>query len=1450
MFTSGFRSLLRGRASPAVSAIVLVALFLAASLLAGVAGGRPALPGGLASAPLSTAAAAASPRATPAAPVHPSTGVQRESGVFFENDSTFATLPANRTPCGANTSAYMYSFASPPYTYYENFTTVYDNCYAGGQSPSTLSLGGNEIGTGYSVLSNQSMVGCSNHPDVETSQVAFALSANAGASYSPPVWIGNTSCAYLQDLEPSFTLSSNGHIYGAFVEANYGNATNKSFPFNYQFRTDDALAFTNSGSGGVHFLDPVTLTQAGHGNISRPEIAAFGKSIYIVYEILDNNSSVSLANAYPYAPTTPISLEELTSTDGGATWSGPVTLPGMNASAGYNAMSPSIAVSSTGTVAVAYATNRSCFEVFFGTCDGYGDNIVVSTSTTNGSSWVGPVEVSPNATGEYQCAGWENFTSTNTGYWDSCYAYMYAWEPSTSVAWSDVTANDLYVAWSGTFASYNATDFSTTYGTASVFAAASNDAGAHWNDSTVAENVDTSIFAYYYNPVINDQNGWVYVSYAEENDTYCFPCAPGTYGSSYWLQTSLNGVQWMHNVTLLLWNPNAYVENAFVGFSESMGFSTGGPVVTFSQPAYETFGFGDVFTDVTQGTNIWINETDWENETGYADLTTAFVWSGNITTVNFTETGLPPGTTWNFTLGSAAFSSSVPTIQVTDVPTGPGLYLAVPNIADGFWTHFTGFPSTNATPVFSAPTNVTIQFVVEYGVTLAVSPATIPDFQIDFAHNGNYYDFYTFGCGALCTYAYPEFPWYFPAGTSITLPAVDIYSYYPVSFWTGTGNGSSTNFGNSTTFTVNGVINETAWTGAYGSYNVTVSPLGLPGGTTYNFTFDGTPYSHVAPTNVTISNVVTGAYTVGGIVAPGTGGYDYFGQVVGGDVVYIPASPLVLLNFTYAYVDVAAAAGNVTFHATGLGVGDPWQLAFNGTTYSSNSPWLNVSTRPGTFAVTAAPVTAAFNDSAEYQPSGVGPTLAVLVGTTYPVPYSPTYRVDVVASTGGTVTGAGSHWLAPGALATYTARANANFAFLGWTGVGDGSYTGPSVNASVTVNGPLQESASFEALPVARFNLTVAQTGLPSGVWWTVELNGLGYSTTGGTLLIPDLFPCSSGSGASYSVTVPNSYQNGTSGIRYVASGFPSQTCTNGATQISGTFTEEFLVTPISAGGGSAAVQVNGVAQSSPAWVKVGTTAGIEASPEFGYAFSGWVGQGPGNYTGLTVNDELTPSGAITETAYFTAIVIPPPATFTASFHAGSSLPAGTAWSLVFNGTHYASTTSFINVSGYVNDSYLLSVPTVFSADRLSEFTPTGVPTSFTVSGGGALTIDFSVAYYVTVQSTVGGTVVSPSSGFVGAGKDIELNATANVGYEFVGWTGTGASSYSGVAPTGAVVVTSPITEVATFSAIPAVAPSSSGLGPDSTVLIVALAVVGLVVGVGIGYVVFRKRSPGAGGSS
>jgi uncharacterized repeat protein (TIGR02543 family) len=64
------------------------------------------------------------------------------------------------------------------------------------------------------------------------------------------------------------------------------------------------------------------------------------------------------------------------------------------------------------------------------------------------------------------------------------------------------------------------------------------------------------------------------------------------------------------------------------------------------------------------------------------------------------------------------------------------------------------------------------------------------------------------------------------------------------------------------------------------------------------------------------------------------------------------------------------------------------------------------------------------------------------------------------ARAGGTVTPA-SGWRSKGAQVTIRATPSNGYHFTGWTGSGNGSYSGANNPASITMNGPITETASF-----------------------------------------------------------------------------------------------------------------------------------------------------------------------------------------------------------------------------------------------------------------------------------------------------------------------------------------------------------------------------------------------------
>jgi hypothetical protein len=81
-------------------------------------------------------------------------------------------------------------------------------------------------------------------------------------------------------------------------------------------------------------------------------------------------------------------------------------------------------------------------------------------------------------------------------------------------------------------------------------------------------------------------------------------------------------------------------------------------------------------------------------------------------------------------------------------------------------------------------------------------------------------------------------------------------------------------------------------------------------------------------------------------------------------------------------------------------------------------------------------------------------------------------------------------------------------------------------------------------------------------------------------------------------------------------------------------------------------------------------------------------------------------------------------------------------------------------------------------------------------------TANFTTRYFLTM-SAGGGGIVGPASDWFDSGALVNLSATASDGYSFSGWTGSGSGSYSGTNNPASLVLTAPITEVASFALMP-----------------------------------------------
>ena len=288
--------------------------------------------------------------------------------------------------------------------------------------------------------------------------------------------------------------------------------------------------------------------------------------------------------------------------------------------------------------------------------------------------------------------------------------------------------------------------------------------------------------------------------------------------------------------------------------------------------------------------------------------------------------------------------------------------------------------------------------------------------------------------------------------------------------------------------------------GGTATYPILFVPQGLPNGTAYHLTINGKNYTAVAPSTILLQ-LSAGVYPVTNDWA--------LGKLPG------LADPPVALRHGAGDRGGEPVLQRLLGHPQGEAdghdqrvrpdAGITWGVNFNGTTHTAVSPNpVTVSgVYPGNYSLSSWSLTSLTGDTT-YQPSAAS-VVSLLSTSTAMVTFTPTFRVSALSGAGGTIgnlttgkaTRLSSSLFVPSGHSVYlNATPASGYFFEGWTGTGTGSYTGlPTTMVGsvyvkkITVTGPITEAAEFNLAPLARYNLTFAETGLPSGVWWTVYLN-------------------------------------------------------------------------------------------------------------------------------------------------------------------------------------------------------------------------------------------------------------------------------------------------------------------------------------------------------------------------
>ena len=87
-------------------------------------------------------------------------------------------------------------------------------------------------------------------------------------------------------------------------------------------------------------------------------------------------------------------------------------------------------------------------------------------------------------------------------------------------------------------------------------------------------------------------------------------------------------------------------------------------------------------------------------------------------------------------------------------------------------------------------------------------------------------------------------------------------------------------------------------------------------------------------------------------------------------------------------------------------------------------------------------------------------TIAPTTNTTYTANFRTQYYLTMAHGTGGTVNPS-SGWRNSGVTVSINATPSANYSFSSWAGTGTGSFSGTANPASITMGGPISETATF-----------------------------------------------------------------------------------------------------------------------------------------------------------------------------------------------------------------------------------------------------------------------------------------------------------------------------------------------------------------------------------------------------
>ncbi len=279
-------------------------------------------------------------------------------------------------------------------------------------------------------------------------------------------------------------------------------------------------------------------------------------------------------------------------------------------------------------------------------------------------------------------------------------------------------------------------------------------------------------------------------------------------------------------------------------------------------------------------------------------------------------------------------------------------------------------------------------------------------------------------------------------------------------------------------FKVNGAAVNVSVTFTQAKYSVVFTESGLPTGTTWSVTLNGQVQSSTTPTMTFTEPNGVYSYSVGNVSG-------YFLPSSTGSVTVNNAN--VTLRISYEKLQ------KVTVTETGLPTGTEWFFNVTNSTrstqsFSSSSATISFEEVNGTYSYTVA------TPDKEYSPSPSSGTLSITGPETLSITFSPVTYSSIFTETGlpsGTswsVTFNGVAKSSTTSSISFTAT-NGTYQFTVSPVAG---YSANIYSGSVTINGASVTTSISWTL--VTYQITISQTGIPSGTVWSVTLTGTTFN--------------------------------------------------------------------------------------------------------------------------------------------------------------------------------------------------------------------------------------------------------------------------------------------------------------------------------------------------------------------